>query len=377
MRQRQRGPPEAGGQRVGHGSHRVLRRARIGLHGRVFPGRRFGGGQVWGPQHYLGDYMWGKDLAEFPAFQAAAHCGDGEWTCEFVVPFKTLKTGAPKAGDSWRVNLVRGASSWSRPPIGNWHLTANTTSSPSRRPSRRPITSEDLMSKRIIGICVAAVCLSAAARTEAMRLDSSKWTVTDVVTGKNVTEVTDNDPETLVTLQGDESAASPPGLVVDLGQTCVLHRVYLTGRRHKPEIWKSYENREKPPRTGRRLCRRYAAHQDPGGRIRSCRTTAETPEPFANEPRFRPLAGRYLRLDLDRCRPGEKTAGRAGTSDLSRGLSVPLGTWPRLKSTVLPAPMRAISSTPWSCPKTPPLRSLWPQMSSVIISESFPADPIR
>jgi hypothetical protein len=38
------------------------------------------------------------------------------------VPFKTLKTGAPKAGDSWRVNLVRGASSWSRLPFGNWHL---------------------------------------------------------------------------------------------------------------------------------------------------------------------------------------------------------------------------------------------------------------
>ena len=103
------------------------------------------------------------------------------------------------------------------------------------------------MSTRIMGICAAAVCLSLAVRTEARRLDSSKWTVTDQATGKKVTAATDNDPETLVTLPGDELAASHPGLVVDLGQTCILHRVYLTGRRHQPEIWKSYENREKPP----------------------------------------------------------------------------------------------------------------------------------
>ncbi len=79
-------------------------------------------GKVWGPQHFLGDYMWGKDPVAFPAYEVAAHCGDKEWTCEFVVPFKALKEGAPKAGDSWRVNVVRGASSWSRLPIGNWHL---------------------------------------------------------------------------------------------------------------------------------------------------------------------------------------------------------------------------------------------------------------
>ena len=75
-------------------------------------------GKVWGPQHFLGDYMWGKDPVAFPAYEVAAHCGDKEWTCEFVVPFKALKEGAPKAGDSWRVNVVRGASSWSRLPIG-------------------------------------------------------------------------------------------------------------------------------------------------------------------------------------------------------------------------------------------------------------------
>ena len=79
-------------------------------------------GKVWGPQHFMGDYMWGKDLTALPAYEAAAHRGEGEWTCEFAVPFKTLKEGAPKAGDSWRVNVVRGGSSWSRLPIGNWHL---------------------------------------------------------------------------------------------------------------------------------------------------------------------------------------------------------------------------------------------------------------
>ncbi len=79
-------------------------------------------GKAWGPQHFMGDYMWGKDLEAMPALDVAVQRGDGDWTCEFVVPFKTLKDAAPKAGDFWRVNMARGGASWSRLPIGNWHL---------------------------------------------------------------------------------------------------------------------------------------------------------------------------------------------------------------------------------------------------------------
>jgi len=43
-----------------------------------------------------------------------------------ALPFKTLKEGAPKAGDWWRVNLARlspgGASSWSPLQVGAWML---------------------------------------------------------------------------------------------------------------------------------------------------------------------------------------------------------------------------------------------------------------
>jgi hypothetical protein len=38
------------------------------------------------------------------------------------VPFKQLKAGAPKAGDSWRINILRGTSSWSRLPYVNWDV---------------------------------------------------------------------------------------------------------------------------------------------------------------------------------------------------------------------------------------------------------------
>jgi hypothetical protein len=131
-----------------------------------------------------------------------------------------------------------------------------------------------------------------------MRLDSSKWTVTDVVTGKNVTEATDNDPETVVTLQGAESAASPPGLVIDLGQSCVLHRVYLTGRRHKAELWKSYENREKPPLG---LVVAYVG-DTPHTKTRAGEFVVPydggSPVDVEMNLRFHPLTGRYVRLEL-------------------------------------------------------------------------------
>jgi hypothetical protein len=66
--------------------------------------------------------MWGKDLKAMPPLDVAVQRGDREWTCEFVVPFKTLKDAAPKAGEFWRANVARGGGAWSRLPIGNWHL---------------------------------------------------------------------------------------------------------------------------------------------------------------------------------------------------------------------------------------------------------------
>ena len=75
----------------------------------------------WGPERFLGD-MWHKDAEDLPAFEAATSRGNGEWTCECVIPFRRLKEGAPKPGDYWRFNIARGGSTWSRLPIANWHL---------------------------------------------------------------------------------------------------------------------------------------------------------------------------------------------------------------------------------------------------------------
>ncbi|MCY3017669.1 MAG: DUF4838 domain-containing protein, partial [Planctomycetota bacterium] len=98
-------------------------------------------------------------------------------------------------------------------------------------------------------------------------LDSSKWTVTDIATGRNVTQaVTDNNLETLWAGDGGK------GLLIDLGQEAMVHRIYLNPgsgeapqslkvsflsspddrnpvvrsySRPKTELWKARENRKK------------------------------------------------------------------------------------------------------------------------------------
>lgn len=78
-------------------------------------------GKSWGPTHFLG-HMWNVDDTVIPPFTTAVARENGYWVCEMTVPFTSLKEGAPKAGDSWRVNLARNRGCWSALPIGNWHL---------------------------------------------------------------------------------------------------------------------------------------------------------------------------------------------------------------------------------------------------------------
>ena len=81
-------------------------------------------GKVWGPKRFF-NVMWGRDEEEIPPFAAAVTRQEAAWTCEFAVPFAALKIAAPRPGQSWRMNLVRGGrppSSWSKLPIAMWHL---------------------------------------------------------------------------------------------------------------------------------------------------------------------------------------------------------------------------------------------------------------
>lgn len=78
-------------------------------------------GGVWGPKHFLGN-PWAVDEKSQTTCDTVVTRGDGYWICEMAIPFKTLGMDTPKVGDSWRVNLARNGTSWSRLPLPMWHL---------------------------------------------------------------------------------------------------------------------------------------------------------------------------------------------------------------------------------------------------------------
>ena len=82
--------------------------------------------KTFGPLRCFHD-QWHKDTDwKGEGIKTAVQRGDGFWTCEIAVPLRMLKEGAPKAGDSWRVNIARnypgGASCWSPLQVGAWML---------------------------------------------------------------------------------------------------------------------------------------------------------------------------------------------------------------------------------------------------------------
>lgn len=82
--------------------------------------------KTFGPLRCFHD-QWHKDTDwKGEGVKTAVQRGAGFWACEIVVPFKMLKEGAPKAGDTWRINIARncpgGASCWSPLQVGAWML---------------------------------------------------------------------------------------------------------------------------------------------------------------------------------------------------------------------------------------------------------------
>ena len=82
-------------------------------------------GATFGPIRVMHD-QWHKDLAARPVFESVvARHGQG-WSCEIKVPFASLREGAPKIGDTWRVNLARVTGNtgftWSKLQFPAWGL---------------------------------------------------------------------------------------------------------------------------------------------------------------------------------------------------------------------------------------------------------------
>ena len=133
-----------------------------------------------------------------------------------------------------------------------------------------------------------------ATSVHAAPLDPARWTVTELETGKNITrEVTDNSLDTFITLR------KPLGLVIDLGQTCVLHRVFLCGHQLKPQIWpKAYDNRNNPPLG--LVIAFVGDSRDTTHQVAEFTVPYDAGDPIETEVdlRFLPAAGRYVRVEL-------------------------------------------------------------------------------
>ncbi len=158
--------------------------------------------------------------------------------------------------------------------------------------------------------------------TQAAKLDPSSWkiyplhvpspptgltNVTTPPTGTNpvtpsfpnvVTNLTDNNPATLVTLTN--TGLNSIGLWIDMGQTNVVDRLFLIGGNHTNlNIWPNYyQNQSNPP-----LGLIVVSIGNPGSMMKQVGTwtvpyDAGNPVDTEIDMRFSPVAGRYVRIQL-------------------------------------------------------------------------------
>jgi len=143
-----------------------------------------------------------------------------------------------------------------------------------------------------LGSAILGFALAAPARAE--QLDPARWTVTEPARGKNVSkELTDNNPETMIALHDASS------LGIDLGQTCVLHRLFLTGRQIRLRVWPNEEERRKKAPLG--LVVLYVGDvADTKNQVAEFLVPYDAGNPIDEEidVRFMPTAGRYVRIEL-------------------------------------------------------------------------------
>lgn len=129
----------------------------------------------------------------------------------------------------------------------------------------------------------------------AAQFDSNRWIIRDSG-GTLVTNLTDNNPETLVTLQNTKN--KPPGLTVEFRKSRIVHRVFLCGKKHKLEMWDWYKNRKKKP-LGLIVV-------SIGDKIDALAKVAEFMIPYDGgnpidieaDLRFSPVSGHYVRIEL-------------------------------------------------------------------------------
>ena len=135
-----------------------------------------------------------------------------------------------------------------------------------------------MFSRRLFGVCL-AVGLSACS-APAGPLDPSRWTVTELATGKDVTrQVADNNPDTCWRGPGGT------GLLIDLGRQAVVHRVYVLA----------------PPPAKLQVSFLVRRDGNPTGPVLDC-PTFEAPQWIGARKRkevnfkFNPARGRYVKL---------------------------------------------------------------------------------
>lgn len=127
-------------------------------------------------------------------------------------------------------------------------------------------------------------------------LDSTNWEVTDLC-GERISGLTDNSLQTMATLLS--SGASAPGLFINLGSTVVLHRIHIIGQRTRLSYWPNNSTTRKQPPIGLIVV-------SVGDTPDEVKKVADFLLPFDGgnpidvevEMRFRPVAGRFIKLEM-------------------------------------------------------------------------------
>ena len=96
--------------------------------------------------------------------------------------------------------------------------------------------------------------MNTSAQTNPRGIDPSAWVIKNSA-GQVLSGLTDNNPDTNVTLS--RSGATPPRLVIDLGQTTMIARVFITGQKRAIPQWDSFFPR-RACRHDPGLCRGFA-----------------------------------------------------------------------------------------------------------------------
>lgn len=154
-------------------------------------------------------------------------------------------------------------------------------------------------------------------------LDSTNWTIAEL-NGKPVTNLTDNNLQTIFTAHADNGLC--PGLFIDLGCKTVLHRIHIIGSKAKFSYWPNNFTTRKQPPLGL-IVASVGDTPDVMSKVADFLVPFDGGNPIDIEAelRFHPVAGRYVKLEM---KTADTYASKKWWQENWQGVAIPsVTTW--------------------------------------------------